>query len=64
MGSIELRAISGVEPLIAAVHESDEPVTVFDGEDECLIAMSPAVFERILFDGDLLNSASRETLHL
>ena len=59
-----MRALSGVETLVAAAHETDEPIIVFDGEDECLVAMRPAVFERILFDSDLLNSASRETLHL
>ncbi|MBQ9041568.1 MAG: hypothetical protein IJ111_02005 [Eggerthellaceae bacterium] len=64
MGSIELRALSGVESLVAAAHETDEPLIVFDGEDECLVAMRPAVFERILYDSDLLNSTKRETLHL
>ncbi len=64
MGSIELRTLSGVEGLVSAAHDTDEPVIVYDGEDECLIAMRPAVFERILFDSGLLNSAQRETLHL
>ena len=64
MGTIELRALTEMKALIAAVHDVDEPVIVVDGDDECLVAMSPAVFERILFDTDLLNAASRETLHL
>jgi len=64
MGSIELRNAPETKTLVAAVHEAYEPVIVLDGEDECLIAMSPSVFERILFDTDLLNSAQRETLHL
>ena len=64
MGSIELRALSGVEGLVAAAHDVDEPIIVFNGEDECLVAMRPAVFERILFDTDLFNAANRETLHL
>ena len=64
MGSIELRALSGVESLIAAVHEVDNPVVVLDGDDECLVAMRPAVFERILFEGDLLNASNRAALHL
>ncbi len=64
MGSIELRALSGAEALVAAAHETDEPLIVFDGEDECLVAMRPAVFERILFDGSLLNCSNRESLHL
>ena len=64
MGSIELRSLSGVEALVAAVHETDEPVIVFDGDDECMVAMRPAVLERILFDTDLLNRSNRETLRL
>ena len=64
MGSIELRALSGTEALVAAAHELDEPLVVFDGEDECLVAMRPAVFERILFDSNLLNCSDREDLHL
>lgn len=64
MGTVELRTLSGVEALIAAAHEADEPISVFDGEDECLVVMRPAVFERILFDSDLLNQTNRKTLHL
>lgn len=64
MGFVELRALSGTEDLIAIAHNADEPVVVFDGEDECLVAMRPAVFERILFDSDLLNRSEREMLHL
>ena len=64
MGSIELRTLSDVASLVAIAHESDEPVVVHDGDDECLIAMRPAVFERILFDTDLLNWSGRETFRL
>ena len=64
MESIDLRNATETKALVAAVHNTDEPVVVLDGEDECLVAMSPAVFERILFDSDLLNSAKRETLRL
>ena len=64
MGFVELRALSGTEDLIAIAYNADEPVVVFDGEDECLVAMRPAVFERILFDSDLLNRSEREMLHL
>ena len=55
--------MSNVNALIATAHETDEPVIVYDGEDECLVAMRPAVFERILFDSDLLNQSNRSTLH-
>lgn len=64
MGTMELSALSGVEALVAAAQGADEPVVVLDGEDECMVVMRPAVFERILFDSDLLNSTKRETLHL
>lgn len=64
MGFVELRALSGTEDLVVAAHSTDEPVVVFDGEDECLVVMRPAVFERILFDSDLLNRSEREMLHL
>ena len=64
MGYVELRAMNGLESLVAAAHGTDEPVVVFDGEDECLVAMRPAVFERILYDSDLLNRSEREMLHL
>ena len=47
MGSIELRTLSNASALVAAAHETDEPVIVYDGEDECLVVMRPAVFERI-----------------
>lgn len=63
MGSIELRTLSNANALVAAAHETDEPVIVYDGEDECLVAMRPAVFERILFDSSLLNQSDRATLH-
>lgn len=64
MGSIELRTLSNVEELVAQAQAADEPVIVFDDESECLVAMRPAVFERILFDSDLLNREGRESLHL
>ena len=64
MGSIELRTLSNASALVAAAHETDEPVIVYDGEDECLVAMRPAVFERILFDSNLLNCEDRSSLHL
>lgn len=62
MGICCLNSIDTVRELVGVVQESDEPIIVLDGEEECLIAMRPAVFERILFDSDLLNSASREAL--
>ena len=64
MGSVSLCALENIQALVSCVHESDEPVVVLDGQDECLVAMRPAVLERILFDTDLLNRMPREELHL
>lgn len=63
MDVIELRALETTNMLIARAQGADEPVVVLDGEDECLIAMRPAVFERLLFDSNLLNCSARSTLH-
>lgn len=64
MGSIELRTLSNVSALVSAAYETDEPVIVLDGDEECLVAMRPSVFERILFDTDLLNRHDRSTFHI
>ena len=64
METCKLQDLENLQGLVTQAQASDEPVIVFDGEDECLVAMRPSVFERILFDGDLLNCEKRETLHL
>lgn len=64
MGTCALNSIGDVRALVGLAQESDEPLIVFDGDDECLIAMRPAVFERILFDTDLLNCINRDSLHM
>ena len=64
MESYTIQSLANVENLVALAQSSDEPVVVFDGEDECLVAMSPSVLERIMFDTNLLNSEHREALHL
>ena len=53
-----------LEDLVKAAYTTSDPVVVFDGDDECLVAMSPAVFERILFEGEVLNCQTRSTMHL
>ena len=58
-----LTDLASVDDLVKATQQAEEPVIVFDGEDECLVAMRPTVLERLLFDSDLLNAAQRETLH-
>ena len=64
METCKLQELENLSVLVGRAQMSDEPLIVFDGEDECLIAMRPPVFERILFDSDLLNCERRETLHL
>lgn len=64
MGIFEINDLSSVRALASAAQASDEPVVILDGEDECLVAMRPAVFERILFDGMCLNAAQRTTMRL
>ena len=59
-----LQELGSPRDLVTVAQHSDEPVAVFDGEDECLIAMRPSVFERILFDTDLLNCERRESMAL
>ena len=62
MGNYALNSIADVKELVGLAHADDEPLLVFDGDDECLVAMRPSVFERILFDTDLLNCADRESM--
>ena len=64
MGTCSLNSIEDVHMLVGLAQSSEEPLIVFDGDDECLIVMRPAVFERILFDTDLLNCADRASLCL
>ena len=61
METCNLDKLTQAKDLVILAQGSDEPVIVFDGEDECLIAMRPAVFERLLFDTNILNRSSRET---
>ena len=64
MDTVVLNELENVRSLVAQAHATDEPVVVFDGDDECLVAMRPAVFERILFDTSLLNMEDRAGFRL
>lgn len=64
MNCIDIQAFGNTRDLVAIVQSEENPVVVLDGEDECLVAMRPAVFERILFDVDSLKCVERETLRL
>jgi len=62
MDTCTLDDVKNVRGLVGIAQSSDEPVIVFDGDDECLVVMRPAVFERILFDSDLLNCSDRASM--
>ena len=62
METYALNSINDVKSLVGLAQSDDEPIAVFDGDDECLIAMRPGVFERLLFDSDLLNHTDRESI--
>ena len=64
METCNLDKLTQAKDLVILAQGCDEPVIVFDGEDECLVAMRPRVLERILFETDLLALEDRETIHL
>lgn len=64
MGTYDLTNVSDTQQLVQAAYATNEPLVIYDGQHECLVAMTPAVFERILFDSDLLNCEGRELLHM
>lgn len=64
MNTCTMQNLKNVKDLVCKAQGSDDPIVVFDGEDECLVAMRPAVFERILVDTGLLAMEKRSTLRL
>jgi len=64
METCTIQTIGSTRELVSLAQGADAPVVVFDGEDECLVAMRPSVFEHILFDIDRLNLEERKTLRL
>ena len=64
METVALKNLESVRSLVAQAYATEEPIVVFEGEAECLVAMQPAVFERILFDTSLLNCEGRAPLYL
>ena len=59
METVALNSLESARMLVGQVQAADEPIVVLDGQDECLVAMRPATFERILFDTHLLNVEER-----
>ena len=62
MDTLLLENYPTTEALVQEAHRTGQPVVVGNGTDEVLVAMTPEVFERILFDTALLNLSDRETL--
>ncbi len=59
MQPIYLDSIPQTTALLNMVRLSDEPVIVLDGDHECMVALSPNVLDRLLFDINLLNCTDR-----
>lgn len=64
MHTYELANNKSVNDLISVARESQEPFIISDGGAECLVAMHPAVFERVLFGTAVLNCSERLAMHL
>ena len=51
--------IASIRSFLNFVSLSDEPVIVTQNVQECLVAMTPDVLDRLLFDVNLLNWSER-----
>ena len=63
METMNLDAFEDVREIVRTVQLLDDPIVVKDGEDECLVAMRPSVFEHILFDDAALGLGGAGVLH-
>ena len=59
MQTISLNEVQQTAALLNLTNYSDEPVIVLDGSKECMVALSPRVLDRLLFDLNLLNCSDR-----
>lgn len=64
MHTYELSTHEDLNTFISAAACAQEPIVISDKGNECLVAMNPSVFERILFGTVVLNSVDRTSLHL
>ena len=55
MKSVTIDECASLRDVMSIAYQHDDPVTVIDGANECLVVMTPIVFERILFDSGLVN---------
>ena len=59
-----IQEVKDLRGLIMLVQAADEPAVVCDGEDECLVAMRPRVFEDIVFNVERMKREGWATAHL
>ena len=55
MKAVTVEECASVQEAMNVAYQVVDPVSVVDGQDECLVIMTPSVFERILFDSSLAN---------
>ena len=57
MEAVTLDSCASVREMASLAYKANDPVSIIDGDsnNECLIVMTPSVFERILFDSGLVN---------
>ncbi len=59
MEPIQLSDVKYVSDLRDRAEHAGEPLILLDGWVECLVALSPAALERLLFETDQINVAGR-----
>ena len=59
MGLVAFEDLDCLQALVTLVQYSSEPLVMTCAGRECLVAMSPEVLDRILFDVNLLNWENR-----
>ena len=55
MKAVTVEECASVQEAMDVAYQADDPVSIVDDQDECLVVMTPDVFERILFDSSLMN---------
>lgn len=63
MDAYALDAVQNTAQLVHWVQRSNDPVLVFEGRSECLVAMRPTVFERLLRQSEGLSREARSLMH-
>ena len=57
MEAVTLDTCASVHEMASLAYTANDPVSIIDSDSnsECLVVMTPSVFERILFDSGLVN---------